>query len=330
LLEETIDELIIRSIQGEATFAEQRRLGDWISASPENAARYAETVRLLELADPLRLTPALEAAPTIEELVERQRAAPARPRNSPISRRFIPALSLGAPIAALLLFAFFFGTRNRDQAVPPHLTMAQFVTGAGETVTAMLGDGTVVRLGPRSRLRVEDSAGSREVWLDGRAYFAVTEHPDMPFRVRTRAGEAHVLGTRFDLEVQDEALQVTVVEGRVELAAAGPAIDVSANERARVQGDATPTRESIGPADLHRSLGWMGDFLVFEGTPLAQAAIELGFHYGIPVEVMDSVMGQETVHGWFADEELDDVLSILCRAVRARCTITPDRVTIEP
>jgi len=328
---DSIDDLIVRVLRNEATFSEQRALGEWAGASRENSRRFAETRRVMELGAALRSGEEDVEAPTIAELLER------RSRRSPLARLSVasarswrPALQTGLATAATVLVAAIGVITWRGGEVPSHLASAQFVTGPGETVTATLGDGTVVRLGPSSRLRVEDSRSSRDVWLDGRAYFAVTKNPNLPFRVRTRAGEAHVLGTRFDLEVRDEGLQVMVVEGNVELEAKGSRIGVSANERARVGGDAEPVRETVEPEDAKRSLEWMGDFLVFEGTPLVQAAQELTLHYGVPVEVMDSVLGRETVHGWFANEQLEDVMKVLCRAVRAHCVVTAGGVSIEP
>ncbi len=328
---DSMDDLIARVLRNEATLTEQRELGEWAESSRENSRRLAETRRVLELGVALRTGGGSQEAPTIAELLERRsrrRLLSRLPSVASVSWRSVRHAGMVA--AAVALAGFIALISWPGGKVPSHLASTQFVTGPGETVTAMLGDGTVVRLGPSSRLRVEDARESREVWLDGRAYFAVTKNPKLPFRVRTRAGEAHVLGTRFDLEVRDEGLQVMVVEGNVELEAKGSRIGVSANERARVGGDAEPVRETIAPDEAKRSLEWMGDFLVFEGTPLGQAAKELSLHYGLPVEVMDSVLARETVHGWFANEPLEDVMKVVCRAVRAHCVVTAAGVSIEP
>jgi ferric-dicitrate binding protein FerR (iron transport regulator) len=96
-------------------------------------------------------------------------------------------------------FAAFFATRTHQG--PPRRWGAEFVTDTAEMATARLDDGSVVRLAPRSRLRVSHAAHVRESWLDGEAYFAVAHDKARPFRVRTRAGTVEVLGTRFDLRV---------------------------------------------------------------------------------------------------------------------------------
>src|SRR5207247_1917000 len=82
----------------------------------------------------------------------------------------------------------------------------EFVTGATEAATIHLRDGTVVRLAPQSRLRLTGVPGVREVTLDGRAYFAVAKLAGRPFTVKSRGGQAVVLGTRFEVDARGEEM----------------------------------------------------------------------------------------------------------------------------
>jgi len=232
--------------------------------------------------------------------------------------------------ALLMLLAL---VASRHVATGPRslsLGTGEVVTGVAETVTVTLNDGTVVRLAPSSRLRIGSTPGVREVWLDGRGYFAVTRLPGSRFRVRTHSGDAIVLGTRFDLLARHDDLRLVVVEGAVTVESQGT--DVSAGQRQAVQVSPSmpPTLTDLDAEDVSRELDWLGNFIAFENTPLREAAEELTRHYGVTVRVLDEDLGRETVRGVFVDEELENLIPVLCRTVSAHCTISEAGVTIGP
>lgn len=327
-----MDELIVRSLQGKTSQSDERRLAEWCGESPLRARHYSHVQRLWELGRVLDEGAADETTPAIQEL-ERQEDQRSGVIPYPLPKnqhhRF-SWLRNGWKVAALFLLGFAFRHFIPGDENLATLGAAEFVTGVSETATVTLGDGTLVRLAPESRLRLTGATTDREVWLDGRAYFAVTQQEGRPFRVHTHAGDAVVLGTRFDLEAHEGELRLLVVEGKVELATRGQKVAIKANEMSEVVGAGPPTLERVDLEYVQSSLRWMGDFIVFEATPLRQVAQELSLHYGVPVEVLDSTLAEETVYGWFSDEELEDVLNVVCRAVKAHCSIRPPGVTIEP
>jgi transmembrane sensor len=240
-------------------------------------------------------------------------------------------LIVRAVVAASVLIAVGFGIARMSTPKPaqsPPFGPAELVTGAGETVTTRLEDGTVVRLGPESRLQVMKSVGEREVWLTGRAYFAVAKDSTRPFRVRTHAGEALVLGTRFDLEARDRKLQVVVMEGRVAVSARGATVQVGAHEMTRVLPDKPLQVSPI--EDAQALLRWLDTFIAFEGTPLNDVAAEIERRFGMRVEVADETLRARTVSGWSSAKTPRDLLMRLCVAVSAHCSISDTLTVIEP
>src|SRR5438874_1508433 len=143
-----MEELIDRSLRGEASEAELAQLAEWRRASSENERRYRATVRLLEVARrqlPREL--GTVAAPSVAAVIAR---ADAR-RRAPLTVRhpWLPwALSAAAVVVAAVSLA-----RSPASAPAPTWGGADIVTGAGELATVQLGDGSVVRLAPSSRLR---------------------------------------------------------------------------------------------------------------------------------------------------------------------------------
>lgn len=320
-----MDELICRSLRGRTTAAEEEALRAWRLESDSNEAHYRELVVLLTEVDAALSAEPVPPAPPLNVLLGGTvpEVRPTARRGEAFWRR--AGVVAAAAAAAVVLLVNLAG---RDTPPPFSLQTGEFITGATETATAVLSDGTVVRLAPGSRLRIPEVAGSREVMLDGQAYFAVTEVPGHPFRVRTRAGEALVLGTRFEVLVTNGGLRLIVLEGRVALEAGGRQVEVGAGEMSLVTDGATTS--AIKVEDLDPLMEWLGRFMVFQATPLREAARELERAYGIPVIVTDSLLARETVTGWYADRGFEEVLMFVCAVVRANCSIGSAKATISP
>jgi len=318
-----LDEILFRSIRGDSTPAEQAAVMAWRRALPENEARYRELERLLELArqgDRRGIPWAPPAATAILRETEKRRRWQTGPRRR---RRWLAfGLAAAVPAAALLVLTL----RNRE----PEFVFGpgEFATGGEETATVALGDGSVLRLAPNSRLHVRPSRSERVVSLEGRAYFAVAKVPGRPFRVQTRAGAVTVLGTRFDLQVGADRLELVVVEGGVALSASGQRATVRAGERSEVKNGRLSPPAKV--ADLAGSVAWAGNFLVFQREPLAEVATQLEQHYGVRVEIPDPVLANRMVTAWLSDQSLDEAINVVCTIVDADCLVRDSTVIVRP
>ena len=143
----------------------------------------------------------------------------------------------GRVVSTISTAAVAIGSRVSQRASTaeiPGWGASEVVTGANELATVKLGEGTVVRLAPSSRLRVLAGRG-RSVALEGRAFFAVQRMAQYPLLVRTAAGDARVLGTRFELATDDGGLRLRVVEGRVALSTSREQAEVAAGQETTIK-----------------------------------------------------------------------------------------------
>lgn len=99
--------------------------------------------------------------------------------------------------------------------------MNKVVVPYGRKSTIDLPDGTRVWLNAGSKFAFPDqfAEGSRQVVLDGEAFFEVSKDPGRPFLVQTKDLTIKVLGTKFDLSAYSADLDVItiLVEGSVSL-----------------------------------------------------------------------------------------------------------------
>lgn len=308
---------IERVLAGEADEAEIARVAEWRRASPANEAEYRRYERLTDAARSLRgIDISSPPPPTAAEIIARAgwRRARGGARGRTLGRA---AVGLAAAAAIVLLLV------ARGGADATGWSPTEVTTGSAERATLTLPDGTVVRLAPSSRLRVERGR-VREVRLDGRAFFAVAHRTDQPFRVHTPEGTVRVLGTRFELVTGEASLRLRVIEGRVAVEAARNAVEVAAGQQTEVrEGAAAEPSRLAGPTDDPA----FGRFLAFQATPLSTAAVEIERLYGVSVRV-DTALAATTVTATFTDRTVDEVIGVLCEVLGGRCTVDGDRVEV--
>ncbi len=321
--------VVVAALTGEASEAELRRLREWRAESLDNERAYRRWARVWAVSGQFLDEAEDEAPPSPHTIIgQAQQRHPAREVGVAMRRSVLAGHRKWAAAAAILVVGLGLGLATARSERDPTLLPRTMTTGAGEVATVTLGDGTVVHLGPESQLDFTGQGYEREVSLDGRAYFAVTSDASRPFRVRLAKGTVEVLGTRFDVHSRGEDLQVTVVEGLVEMEADGGLVRVEANQLGVARVGQAPTVSEVG--DVFEVINWLGRFLAFESTPLAEVAVELGRRFGMSVEVTDPDLRQRTVTAWFGDQSPDDLMRGICAAVAAQCVIGEASVTMEP
>lgn len=320
-----MNEIIARALQGQATPQELAQLDAWRAQSAENESHYQEVVWLLD--GLRRMVPHARPAPRAAELIERLQRQRAR-STSWVRSRLRTWLPWGVAAAATVLLAVQVATPTRGPSTPAVAAAEPAVieTGNGELATVRLHDGTVVRLAPRSRLRLLRLQHERGVSVEGHAFFAVAKDPSRPFRVRTSEGDLVVLGTRFDLRTDGRGLRLAVLEGRVAVYARGERKEVASGEITEIRdGLSLPTLKLGNADDVTR---WMRRFLAFQSTDLGTVATEIERVYGARVVIADPSLEHETVSAALTDQSLEQVMRIVCTVVGVQCTVTDSLVTI--
>jgi len=308
-----MDELIERAARGEAQADDVETLAAWRRASLGNEQHFRRTMKLL---GQLRSnTDRATRLPSVETILKRPRT----PRQPKPRRHLLVSSLVGAGLVFVFALSFVirrFEPGELDTASVPGDGVG-YATGPSEMATVQLSDGSVVRLAPNTKLRFVQTRDAREATLDGRAFFSVSHIPGRSFHVRTRLGDATVLGTRFELATGATDLTLIVVSGRVSLTSATKAIEVSGGQQSAVRDGTVLAPEPVPNAETMEQ--WIGKFLAFQETPISEVAREIAETYGIRVIVADSALAGRTVKGTFIDRDAKHVLEAVCSAVNARC-----------
>jgi transmembrane sensor len=254
---------------------DQSDLESWLAESPFHRAAF------------LRLDAAWSRADRVRAL------RPPSPQNA----RGIRANAVRAAIGLALLAGL--GAAWLLWPMP----VTTYATRVGGHETLHLADGSEVDLNTDTVLRAAITQGRRVVWLDhGEAYFHVAHDPSHPFVVKAGERSVEVLGTEFSMRRDADDLRVSLLEGHVRFTAkdegAHTPIDLVAGDVVAATRN-TLTLMHEPKRLLDTSMSWRRGVLVFDHTPLVEAARELNRYNVEKIIIGDDETAKTTIGGTF-------------------------------
>ena len=311
----------------------------WLTSSPLHVREYlgvARTARDLPAAsaDPgMAVDTLLESAQAAERST-RVAAAPARTRI----RGY--ALAAAAVVAACGVGLLWWSSPHSLLSwLPARSPIAEMrlTTRHGELLTRRLADGSLLHLNTDTVATVRYAADIRVVDIErGQAMFEVAHDPQRKFVVRTPGADVSDVGTQFDVYVQQRAVIVTVVEGRVAVLPSGSAeqrvqaqstpVVLDAGQQIRVVDGEWPS--AVRMADLRRATAWLRRQIVFAHEPLDSVAAEFNRYSATPIIIETPALRTLPVSGTFAADDTDSFIAFLrsLEGVHVEVTATRTRV----
>ncbi|MEG2491605.1 MAG: FecR family protein [Alistipes sp.] len=199
------DILLLKFLQNTATEAEMLEVLDWLAADPEHK-KY-----LNDLDEVLNASNVWES-----QLASVPQQKPVHLTPWRIIARWTSAVA--AVICIGLGVGFMASKYQMSLITDQKMTIA---APKGQRLSMTLNDGTHVWLNAGSSLTYPPifSKKERRVNLSGEAIFEVTHDADCPFVVSTFACEAMVLGTKFDIQADEQRgiFAAALMEGRLEI-----------------------------------------------------------------------------------------------------------------
>ena len=279
----------------ELSDAEQIEHQAWLDSDPAHRAAYERVERMWSMLGDFSPTPEIE-----QRLAAIPAAAPqtrAQLQRRPRRMRWLAACA-AAVTAAVIGWRVF---------APAPASEQHYASAIGEQRSITLDDGTQVDLDTGTTLRVRYSRQQRLIELDqGRAFFRVAHDSTRPLSVDTAQGSVRAVGTQFEVYRQDNGVDVSLFEGKVQLRAAA-ADDSSAavttlipGQRAHMTTGKTPHVQNFHGGSAP---AWINGQLVFADMPLRAAVDEFNRYGGSPLRVNDAALGELRVSGVFRSND---------------------------
>lgn len=255
---------------------------EWIARAPIHAEAWEHMLRVSGM---LAQTKGLSFLPSAAKAAEQY-----APSDRKAARPRIGALPAVAAAAILAWVA--------APSVLLHLS-ADHITSTAEQRVVTLEDGSTVRIAPESAISVAYSGNGREVrLLSGEAYFEVTPDRSRPFRVEAKAVKVAVLGTKFDVRLGEGGADVSVREGRVQVAGGAgdpaPSIVLTRGQWRHVAWDGPVRSGSLSPSSVGR---WSGTRLTAIDRPLSEVLADARRYHDGAIILTDAKLGTRSVTG---------------------------------
>jgi transmembrane sensor len=310
-------EMLDRFLAQEGTRAERERIERWLEERPRRAL-HAGLLMDAVIAE----APVSRHSSWVVVLRELQPLLPVPQASilwvSAASRRLV---FTGAVLATLAAVWWPLASLRQSS---DRMSLRTLKTPPGQRATFQLPDGTEVMLGVASTLRHAATWGprSKDVFLEGEAYFDVNHDENRPFVVHARNLTAEDLGTEFIVRAypEDTAPQVIVRAGRVRLhhATRSTTRDGQVVLAGHV-GQVDPTGGiSVRQADTAARFAWTHGWLVFDAVPLRDAIPHLSRWYDLTFRLSDSSLGSILLTANLRNQPTDDALLSLAGSLGLR------------
>lgn len=229
-----------------------------------------------------------------------------------VFRSIIKELLKVAAIALILLGGN--SLLQKEMPEDSHLLYQTLYVPAGQRAELTLPDSTKVWLNAHSTLvyPVNFRQGSRQVELDGEAYFDVRHEDERPFIVKTKSMDVRVLGTEFNVSAYSDAAEfsVSLLRGSVELDLADLSrkYRMTAGEHVAYKGG----KYISSPIKDMDYFKWKEGLLCFNNQSIGVIVDKLRLYYDVRIDVADLPFLKERYSGKFRVKDgVEQVLKVL-------------------
>ena len=196
-------DILYKFFEGKASPKEQRLIGQWLDESEKHKE---VLVRERMVFDAMIVSGGITDRQSVQSRKKRTRVV------------FMELLRVAAVILVMFLVGGYIYVRKMEEI---RLANNIVTVPVGQRVNLQLPDGTSVWLNASSEIIYPAyfSGSTREIHLNGEAYFEVEHNASKPFIVHTETFDIKVLGTKFNVEAYKgmEGFTTALMEGSVEV-----------------------------------------------------------------------------------------------------------------
>ena len=212
-------------------------------------------------------------------------------------------------------------------------------TASGMRKLLVLDDGTRLWLNSGSSLKYPSRfrGKTREVYLQGEAYFEVAHNAEIPFIVHTGKLRTWVLGTIFNIRAykDDPDVKVTLFTGKVEVIKDGINKESSKlillpQQVATYRKDAgSLVKTTVSNITIDHYSAWKDGKLIFDETPVPEVLNRLSLAYNVKFITTDEKINGYTITGSFNDtQKIEEILQSISASVDGKFIRKADRFTL--
>ncbi|NJB71076.1 ferric-dicitrate binding protein FerR (iron transport regulator) [Saonia flava] len=218
-------------------------------------------------------------------------------------------LKIAASITVIMGLTFFSYKKSDIVKEQPVAELVK-TTAWGQKLTVTLPDGTSIKLNSGSVIKFPEKFDerTREVELNGEAFFDVAKDLNKPFIIKSGSLSTKVLGTSFNVNAypDSERIAVTVASGKVKISSKNRNTILTPNQQGIFHKKLNSiTRHEV---DIVKILQWKEGIIHFDDITLNKASKILEKWYGVTFVFENEQLGECHITGTYDNEILSAVL----------------------
>lgn len=297
-----IDLLIANYLSGEATQTEKDELNRLIGESPANKRLFEESQRIWTNAR--ANFPASQIRSDREKIKDQIIRQTSNTKKTVTFPTWIYRVAVVLALPIMLGIGWYLGASKNN--AENHL--CEVTAPKGQISKCVLADGTEVWLNAASTIKYDPSlsGNTREVSLDGEAYFKVSKNKHKPFVVNTKNAQIKVLGTIFNLKAYsgEETVETTLEEGSVEFSLnQGAAKPIVLKPGEQLVYNIQDKEISLGMVETYLHTAWKDGKFVFKDADLKTIITELERLYDVRIHLDNDSLLHLRFRGMFEYEQ---------------------------
>ena len=290
-------DILYKFFEGKASPKEQRLIGQWLDESEKHKE---VLVRERMVFDAMIVSGGITDRQSVQSRKKRTRVV------------FMELLRVAAVILVMFLVGGYIYVRKMEEI---RLANNIVTVPVGQRVNLQLPDGTSVWLNASTEIIYPAyfSGSTREIHLNGEAYFEVEHNASKPFIVHTETFDIKVLGTKFNVEAYKgmEGFTTALMEGSVEVT------DRKNKDKSVRLYPAQKVAFRNGelcksPIDNYDVYRWREGLICFKETRFADLMRQLEKNYGVRILINNEAVKEKVFSGKFRTTDgIDNALRLL-------------------
>lgn len=301
--------LIAKYFEGQCSAEEVRLIEEWKEQSEDNLKTFNRLKKIWDETGNIR--PQSEVQETEVAWQKLKAKINAVPKAAPSWKKlsFIIPRAAAAVIVLTSMILFYLVPSSSDDVA---VKMIEISTPKGERRQLALADGSTVWLNAESTIKYPEKfdGDTREIYLEGEAYFDVAKNPAKPFKVHTEDFTTQVLGTSFNVlaYADQSSIIVALDEGKVALSYG----ETTVNLEPGTKGQFDKKSHSINKSAISNKHNlWHSNILDFDNITLAEATQSLERWFGKKVVIENPKLQGCRITASFNNPNIDDALEII-------------------
>ncbi len=323
----TIDEnLLAKYLTNETDEREILMVENWIQASDENKKQFDQFLLIweqsLQLSTPAKVN-VDDAWLRMQQRMKDEKVNAVIPIKSFNKIWLRIAASIIIVIYAGWFGYVFFSKNNIEQVV------AVTVSSANKVITDTLPDGSVITVNKHSILSYPSTfkGNSREVALNGEAFFKVTPNKQKPFIIHVNDVTVRVVGTSFNIKSEEGKTEVIVETGIVQVIKDNHTVRLVPKEKVITKWEDIALAKDTVQDELYNY--YRSKAFICNNTPLQDLVEKLNEAYNTNIVIGNEALKNLPITTVFKNESLDNILAVISETFKIKIEKTGNQIVLH-